>query len=136
MSINLNLSSFHDRFSGIKLRMFEWARAVSYDYHVNRFHGNQSKSALRYALAKALIFNKLHKKMGLEKVRTILSAAAPITKETLDYFLSVGFPLVECYGMSETTGPHATGTPWSNRVTSVGAVDQFNRSKVLKGTDG
>lgn len=59
------------------------------------------------------------------------SAAAPITKETLDYFLSIGFPLVECYGMSETTGPHAVGTPWSNRVTSVGVIDQYNRSKIV-----
>lgn len=60
------------KFSGLKLKLFEWAREVSYDYHVNRFYGNQTKSNVKYAIAKTLIFNKLHKKMGLDKVRLIL----------------------------------------------------------------
>ena len=46
-------------------------------------------------------------------------------------------PLTEVYGMSETTGPHCCGTVRSNRLTSVGCVDQYNRSKiVLKQSDG
>ena len=73
----------------------------------------------------------IHKKLGLEKCTTVLSAAAPITKETLDFFISIGLPMGECYGMSETTGPHSLGTSWSNRVTSVGTIDQFNRSKIV-----
>jgi len=38
--------------------------------------------------------------------------------------------------MSETTGPHGVGLSWANRVTSVGPIDQFNRSKIVnKGED-
>ena len=38
--------------------------------------------------------------------------------------------------MSETTGPHSVGLSWANRVTSVGPIDQFNRSKIVnKGDD-
>jgi long-chain-fatty-acid--CoA ligase ACSBG len=38
--------------------------------------------------------------------------------------------------MSETTGPHGVGLCWANRVTSVGPIDQFNRSKIVnKGED-
>ena len=33
--------------------------------------------------------------------------------------------------MSESCGPHSVGTIYSNRVTSVGPIDQFNRSKVV-----
>ncbi len=65
------------------------------------------------------------------------SAAAPITKETLEYFISIGFPIVECYGMSETTGPHSVGLSGSSRVTSVGPINQYNRSKIVnKDEDG
>ncbi len=34
------------------------------------------------------------------------TAAAPISKETLEYFLSLGIPIYEVFGMSECTGPH------------------------------
>ena len=59
------------------------------------------------------------------------SAAAPITKETLDFFISIGLSLVESYGMSETTGPQSVGLPSGHRVTSVGSIDKFNLSKII-----
>jgi hypothetical protein len=34
------------------------------------------------------------------------TAAAPIGKDVLDYFLKLNIPIYEVYGMSESTGPH------------------------------
>jgi long-subunit acyl-CoA synthetase (AMP-forming) len=36
----------------------------------------------------------------------------------------LGIPLTETFGMSESCGPHTVGTFFSNRVTSVGKIDQ------------
>jgi len=33
-----------------------------------------------------------------------MTAAAPIMKDTLDFFMSLNLPLMEIYGMSETSG--------------------------------
>jgi len=33
-----------------------------------------------------------------------MTAAAPIRKDTLDFFMSLNLPLMEVYGMSETSG--------------------------------
>jgi len=48
------------------------------------------------------------------------SAAAPITRETLEYFLSLNIIVTEVYGMSESTGPHTVSFPWAFRLGTVG----------------
>ncbi len=103
---------------------------MTYEHLTHSFLG-ESKSAISYRIAKFLILNKIHKQLGLDQCQSIHSGAAPITRDTLDFFISIGIPLTEVYGMSETTGPHCTGTIRANRLTSVGAIDQFNRSKIF-----
>jgi long-chain-fatty-acid--CoA ligase ACSBG len=82
-------------------------------------------------LAKALVLGNIHKQLGLDKCKWMYSGAAPITKDTLDFFISLGLPLCEVYGMSESTGPHCVGLSHTNRVCSVGQLLQFNRSKLI-----
>ena len=77
-------------------------------------------------MAKRLVLNKVHAAMGLDECRTFISGAAPITKETLEFFIRLGIPLTETFGMSESCGPHSVGSIFSNRVTSVGPIDQVN----------
>ena len=51
-----------------------------------------------------MVFKKVKKLLGLDRCRIFGSAAAPIMKETLDFFASLDIPLDEVYGMSESTG--------------------------------
>ena len=51
-----------------------------------------------------LVFKKVKKLLGLERCKTFGSAAAPIMKDTLDFFASLDIRLDEVYGMSECTG--------------------------------
>ena len=57
-----------------------------------------------YGLAKKMVFKKVREGLGLDRCQIQLSGAAPITKETLDFFLSLNIPVCEVYGMSESTG--------------------------------
>ncbi|MCZ7528243.1 MAG: AMP-dependent synthetase/ligase [Acidimicrobiia bacterium] len=43
--------------------------------------------------------------LGLDQLITAISAAAPITVELLEYFLGLGLPVSELYGLSESSGP-------------------------------
>ena len=117
------------RVSGIKLKLLRWAMDSAKTHFNSVFIGEQ-KSNTKFKILKTLVLNKIHEQMGLDKCRSMFSGAAPIKKETLDFFLSLGIPLCEVYGMSESCGPHSVGTVFSNRVTSVGPVDQYNRSKL------
>ena len=64
-----------------------------------------------YGLANKLVFSKVKEKLGFERCRVFVSTAAPISKDTLEFFLSLGIPLTEVYGMSECTGPGTISLP-------------------------
>lgn len=64
-----------------------------------------------YGLAKKLVFSKVRDKLGLDRCRIFISTAAPISMDTLEYFLSLGIPITEVYGMSECTGPGTVSLP-------------------------
>src|SRR5688572_3470589 len=69
-----------------------------------------AKSPL-YALANALVFKKVRKQLGLDRSRIAVTSAAPISRDTLEFFLSLGVPICEVYGMSECTGPATASLP-------------------------
>ena len=64
-----------------------------------------------YALANALVFRKVRAQLGLDRARILVSSAAPISRDTLEFFLSLGLPICEVYGMSECTGPATASLP-------------------------
>ena len=57
--------------------------------------------------------------IGLDECVIAVTGAAPIPRETLQFFRDIGVPLSEVYGLSETTGP-MTWTPFAVKVGSVG----------------
>jgi long-chain acyl-CoA synthetase len=59
---------------------------------------------LAYWLAYFAVFRKLKERLGFDKVRLGFSGAAPISKDVLRFFQSIGIPIREGYGMTETTG--------------------------------
>jgi long-subunit acyl-CoA synthetase (AMP-forming) len=64
-----------------------------------------------YAIANALVFKKVRKQLGLDRARIAVTSAAPISRDTLEFFLSLGVPICEVYGMSECTGPATASLP-------------------------
>lgn len=56
------------------------------------------------------MFSKVRAKLGLDRTRICACSAAPITLDTLEFFLSLGIPILEIYGMSEVTGPAVDNT--------------------------
>ncbi|XP_076465017.1 LOW QUALITY PROTEIN: long-chain-fatty-acid--CoA ligase ACSBG2-like [Babylonia areolata] len=106
------------RASGFKRKMGKWAKGVGYKANYALMNGGDPP--MGFGLADKLVFKKVRAALGLDRCQIRLSGAAPITKDTLDYFLSFNLPLCEVYGMSECTGPHSAGFPLMNKVGSVG----------------
>ncbi len=59
---------------------------------------------LGYRLAYFAVFRKLKERLGFDRVRLGFSGAAPISHEILKFFQSIGIPIREGYGLTETTG--------------------------------
>jgi len=96
-------------------RLVEWARrqGLREGYAAQRGQGRRS---LGRALARRLVFSKLRRRLGLDRARICLVSAAPVTRETLEFFLSLDIPVLELYGMSECTGPATVSLPAAYRT--------------------
>ena len=59
---------------------------------------------IAYWTAYFSVFWKLKERLGFDRVRLGISGAAPISHEILKFFQSIGIPIREGYGLTETTG--------------------------------
>jgi long-chain acyl-CoA synthetase len=55
-------------------------------------------------LAQAFLFPAIRKKMVGANLRALICGSAPLTPETQDYFSMLGIPVLQVYGLTETTG--------------------------------
>ena len=55
-------------------------------------------------LAKAVVFPAIRKKMVGSNLKALICGSAPLTPETQDYFSMLGIPVLQVYGLTETTG--------------------------------
>jgi long-chain acyl-CoA synthetase len=82
---------------------------------------------LAYHLVYFVVFRKLKERLGFDQVRLGVSGAAPISHEILKFFQSIGIPIREGYGMTETTGITHMSSEVDYKVGTVG--------KALPGTE-
>ena len=92
----------------IRKKLVAWAKkqGLAGGYAEQR----RTAKPLLYPLAKKVVFDKVRERLGLDRARICVTSAAPISRDTLEFFLSLGLPILEVYGMSECTGP-ATYSP-------------------------
>jgi long-subunit acyl-CoA synthetase (AMP-forming) len=92
----------------VQKKIAAWAKRVGLEG--GRAEQRGEPKPLLYPVAKKLVFDKVRARLGLDRARACITSAAPISRDTLDFFLSLGIPILEVYGMSECTGP-ATYSP-------------------------
>jgi long-chain acyl-CoA synthetase len=78
--------------------------------------------AAEWAKADELVLSQLRAKVGLDQVRWTVSGAAPIPKETLAFFSSIGIPIAEVWGMSELSCVASVSHPREARLGTVGKL--------------
>jgi long-subunit acyl-CoA synthetase (AMP-forming) len=104
--------------SGLKKKIAAWARRKGLQGGYAEQNG-QPKPLL-YGLADKLVFSKVRQQLGLDRCRLQVTSAAPIAKSTLEFFLSLGVPIYEVYGMSECSGPATISLPNKYRTGKAG----------------
>ncbi|KAM6960473.1 long-chain-fatty-acid--CoA ligase ACSBG1 [Aplochiton taeniatus] len=105
----------------LKKKLVAWAMAVSLNANQMITHKNEERPFL-LALADSLVLEKLRAELGFSCCQKFFSGAAPIAKETVQFFLSLNIRLYEAYGMSESTGPHFMSGQKAYKLPSCGKV--------------
>jgi long-chain acyl-CoA synthetase len=85
---------------GIVAAMYSRAKAA----WAGQGPGSLSSGAIWFWLAKALVLPAIRKKMVGENLKALICGSAPLTPETQDYFAMLGIPVLQVYGLTETTG--------------------------------
>jgi long-chain acyl-CoA synthetase len=80
--------------------LFAKARSGWQRQHVGR---GRALDAFWLALGRALIFRKIRERFG-PHLRALICGSAPLAPETQQFFLMLGIPVLQAYGLTETTG--------------------------------
>ena len=117
--------------SGFRKAVASWAKKTGLNHNLRAIEGIHS-TGYSYPIAKKLVFSKVKENLGLDRARILGVGAAPVSRETFEYFLSLDIPLFECYGMSETSGPQTGNRAGHHRLGSVGQSLDGCRTKIVE----
>jgi long-chain acyl-CoA synthetase len=65
---------------------------------------SRAGDSLWLGLTNVIVFPAIRKKMFGENLRALICGSAPLPPETQDYFSMLGIPVLQVYGLTETTG--------------------------------
>ncbi|KRC04304.1 fatty-acid--CoA ligase [Hydrogenophaga sp. Root209] len=85
---------------------------------------------LQFHVARTLVLNNVRKLIGIHKARFLVTGAAPISPELVRWYLALGVPMLEVWGMTETCGA-STGIPAERmKPGSIGPAASYNEVKL------
>ncbi len=85
---------------------------------------------LRFTLARWLALNNTRKLIGIHRARFCITGAAPISPDLIKWYMALGVPMLEVWGMTETCGA-STGVPATRmKPGSIGPAAAFNEVRL------
>ena len=112
--------------------MYAWAIGVGYQVAECVLAGREVSAALkaRFLLARALVLDNVRKMIGVHRARLCVTGAAPISPELVKWYLALGVPMLEVWGMTETAGI-STYTPIDRiRPGCIGIAAPWNEVRI------
>jgi long-chain acyl-CoA synthetase len=108
---------------GAKKRLFEWGLRVGRQVRGAVWRNEKASAFARgqYAVAKARIFSKVMERLG-GRLRFTISGGAPLAREVAEFFDIVGLPILQGYGLTESSPVIAACRLEFNRLGSVGTL--------------
>ncbi len=100
--------------------LFAWAMKACGPFAEKAPSQRSLGERLTFALAYLLVFRALQNFIGLRRARIALTGAAPIPPSVVRFFRTLGVPLVEVYGLTESSGMVTGQHPERVRIGTVG----------------
>jgi len=116
----------------IQQAAYAWSIGVGTEI-ANRVLAGQAVSGwlkLKFQIAQWLALNNVRKLIGIHRARFLVTGAAPISPDLVRWYLALGVPMLEVWGMTETCGA-STGVPAERmRPGSIGPAASFNEVRL------
>jgi long-chain acyl-CoA synthetase len=107
--------------TGLRRRIFDWAIRVERRAAPWRAYGRPVTIGVRlqWRLANRLVYKKFRAGVG-GRIVEFISGGAPLAPELAEFFTTVGLPLYQGYGLTETSPVIATNLPSASHIGTVG----------------
>jgi long-chain acyl-CoA synthetase len=91
--------------------------------------------ALQHGLANFIVLDNVRRMTGMSRVQMALTGAAPISPDLIRWYRSLGVPLREGWGMTETTGGGTVNPRKAPRPGSIGVPGPGLEMRIAEGTN-
>ena len=113
---------------GLRRKIFDWAVSVG-EGHKDEIARGETPKSFAWGLANKLVFQKIRQGFG-GRGRAYFSGGAPLGKDMAEWFCSVGIPIMEGYGLTETSPTLSVNRRGAFKIGSVGKVNEGLELKI------
>ena len=113
---------------GLKTKIFEWAVSLALQWEPE--HSNGGFYHWKLGIADKLVFSKVRTALGMTEVKAVASGSAALQPRLARFFNGIGVPILEGYGLTETSPVISVNTTAEPGMLRIGAV-----SKVIDGVE-
>ncbi len=118
---------------GVKAKIFEWAVALALKWQPDNQNGGWYNFQLN--IADKLVFSKVREALALTETKAIASGSAALQPRLASFFCGLGVPVLEGYGLTETSpviSVNAIREPGMLRIGSVGKTIRESEVKIAE----
>ena len=108
---------------GLKTKIFEWAVSLALQWEPE--HANGGFYHWKLGIADKLVFSKVRAALGMTQIKAVASGSAALQPRLARFFNGIGVPILEGYGLTETSpviSVNTTAQPGMLRIGAVGKV--------------
>ncbi|MDE0986965.1 MAG: long-chain fatty acid--CoA ligase [Schleiferiaceae bacterium] len=113
---------------GAKKMIFEWAVSLALKWEPE--HANGAFYHWKLGIADKLVFSKVRAALGLTQIKAVASGSAALQPRLARFFNGIGVPILEGYGLTETSPVISVNTTTQPGMLRIGAV-----GKVIDGVE-
>ncbi|HTN66062.1 MAG TPA: long-chain fatty acid--CoA ligase [Burkholderiaceae bacterium] len=129
-------------YSGVTITVSEGTRLGKFAYRTALGVGHKAAAylekgetpppflAAQFWLARLLVLNNVRKSIGIHRCRYVATGAAPISPDLIRWYLALGVPMLEVWGMTESSGGGTATRPSLIKPGMIGAAAPFNQIRL------
>jgi len=115
---------------GLRRRIFDWAVRIG-EKHKDEIARGETPNDPLWKLANQLVFSQIRQGFG-GRSRAYFSGGAPLGKDMAEWFCAVGIPIMEGYGLTETSPTLSVNRRGAFKIGSVGKVNEGVQLKIAE----
>ncbi|MDC3217629.1 long-chain fatty acid--CoA ligase [Schleiferiaceae bacterium] len=118
---------------GLKTKIFEWAVSLALQWEPE--HANGGFYHWKLGVADKLVFSKVRTALGMTEIKAVASGSAALQPRLARFFNGIGVPILEGYGLTETSpviSVNTTAEPGMLRIGAVGKVIDGVEAKIAE----